>query len=255
MCIGLYALSTSRPINKRFTCWNQYTNRRFENDGCRIDYCLVDETLLDFVEKGADSTLRCCNFDFSHGDAGGEDAAWHAATASGKFKGAGFDGTGIVAVSRQSLDTQFGSPHTGIIYTPPSYSDHVATSLLFGDSLRVCHEQILDEKETQTKKSQPQKSQMCIFSFFGKRELNTSAFEKKVNKDLPNITNNGENLQKSFFQRTSRSGAERAVTAKRKNTESSSASKKVKARNSQPKTQRDKLTKKTDSILNHFSKH
>ena len=33
----------------RFTCWCQYTNDRYCNNGARIDYCLVDRALFDLV--------------------------------------------------------------------------------------------------------------------------------------------------------------------------------------------------------------
>ena len=36
----------------RFTCWDQSTNRRYVNEGSRIDYILVDRGLMPYVEKG-----------------------------------------------------------------------------------------------------------------------------------------------------------------------------------------------------------
>lgn len=147
----------------RFTCWNQYTNGRYENKGCRIDYMLVDKVLLGKVQKG--DALRCCNY--SSNQPLGEEAAWHAATASGAFQPASFEGDGISCASERELQTQFGPPHTGIIYTPPSYSDHVATSLL------ICPEEtnggrllLLNERDPKTKSAQPHKLQRSIASFF-----------------------------------------------------------------------------------------
>ena len=40
----------------RFTCWNQYRNCRFKNEGYRIDYTLVDKKIFDlFTDRGAES--------------------------------------------------------------------------------------------------------------------------------------------------------------------------------------------------------
>ena len=36
----------------RFTCWDQSSNRRYVNEGSRIDYILVDRGLMPYVEKG-----------------------------------------------------------------------------------------------------------------------------------------------------------------------------------------------------------
>lgn len=37
---------------ERFTCWEQYTNRRYENHGSRIDFVLVDKDLYDATRDG-----------------------------------------------------------------------------------------------------------------------------------------------------------------------------------------------------------
>lgn len=144
----------------RFTCWNQYTNKRFVNDGARIDYTLVDKELEPFMKQGA--PLR--------GDAGSDPntdtAAFHAVTANGGYKAASFDGSGIAVASQEALDSQFGPLHTGMIYTPPSYSDHIAVSLLLDDSLTTGKVLQLDETDRLTRKAQPHKSQSSIKSFF-----------------------------------------------------------------------------------------
>mmetsp|Transcript_47065 Transcript_47065/g.135598 ORF Transcript_47065/g.135598 Transcript_47065/m.135598 type:complete len:137 (-) Transcript_47065:487-897(-) len=55
-----------------------------------------------------------------------------------------------------------------MIYTPPSFSDHTAISLLLDDDiLKDQHSAMgLDEKDPPTKKAQPHKSQKSIASFF-----------------------------------------------------------------------------------------
>ena len=45
----------------RFTCWNQYTNRRYENEGARIDYILVDRELKDMIDVPSSLQLSCGN--------------------------------------------------------------------------------------------------------------------------------------------------------------------------------------------------
>uniref|UniRef100_A0A7S3B6Y6 Uncharacterized protein n=1 Tax=Prasinoderma singulare TaxID=676789 RepID=A0A7S3B6Y6_9VIRI len=61
-------------------------------------------------------------------------AAWNAAvglTPGGqRFHAAPFDGSGMQEAPTTVLDMQFADAHTGIVYTPPNYSDHVAVSLL-----------------------------------------------------------------------------------------------------------------------------
>lgn len=129
-----------------------------------------------------------------------EEAALAAATARGKFQPVSFEGGGIVEASQEALDTQFGPRHTGMIYTPPSYSDHIAISLLLADSTGKADEMTgesiaavtckktfenevkksscvctwLDENwgklvldgDPSTKRSQPHKVQTSIASFF-----------------------------------------------------------------------------------------
>ena len=108
----------------RFTCWHQYTNRRYENEGTRIDYWLCDGAIAPCVRAGGALF------------GGGDDsrAALRAAlgtTPCGqRYTPAPFDGSGMQEPPTTVLDTQFGEPHTGIVYTPPGYSDHVAVSLL-----------------------------------------------------------------------------------------------------------------------------
>jgi hypothetical protein len=58
------------------------------------------------------------------------DPALMAATACGLFESGSYAGGGIAPATRRALDTQFvGVPHTGMVYTPPGYSDHIAVSL------------------------------------------------------------------------------------------------------------------------------
>lgn len=154
----------------RFTCWNQFTNQRYVNYGVRIDYTLVDKSLLALISKGNVSSLRCGG-DCSDEDPLSESAALKAATAGGKFEPVSFEGGGIMDVSQKVLDTQFGLPHTGMIYTPPSFSDHIAVTLLLEqDELLLTSKNgnplTLMENDSKTRKAQPHKKQKTIASFF-----------------------------------------------------------------------------------------
>jgi exodeoxyribonuclease III len=164
----------------RFTCWNQNKNRRYVNEGSRIDYTLVDRSLIGQVLPG--EGLRCCG-KIEAGQEGSEKAALLAATANGHFQPAAFDGGGISDATQTALDTQFGPAHTGMVYTPPSYSDHTAISLLMNDSV-LPRDQILQEKDHATKKTQPHKKQQSIASFFTSGSDQTASKPKATHHRL-----------------------------------------------------------------------
>eukprot|EP00934_Nitzschia_sp_Nitz4_P004203 Nitzschia sp. Nitz4//scaffold48_size128905//89384//91204//NITZ4_003611-RA/size128905-processed-gene-0.120-mRNA-1//-1//CDS//3329553015//4193//frame0 len=163
----------------RFTCWNQFTNRRYVNEGARIDFALVDGSLAGVLQRGNVKHLRCgCGCPERHLDADGEVIC--AVTANGGFRPVSFEGGGIIEASRSVLDSQFGQPHTGIIYTPPSFSDHVAISLLLDNKSITGLEQISSNlQHVTTRKAQPHKMQQSITSFFGK------ASSSSVSMSLP----------------------------------------------------------------------
>lgn len=146
----------------RFTCWHQFTNRRYYNEGIRIDYTLVDRALLDRIQAGTEC-LRCFSDQEDHHLT--EEAALSAATANGRFQPVSFEGGGIQEATTDAIQSQFGDPHTGMIYTPPSFSDHIAISLLTHSSL-LRTDLHLDTKDAATKKAQPHKLQKTIASFF-----------------------------------------------------------------------------------------
>ncbi|KAH8067706.1 double-stranded DNA 3'-5' exodeoxyribonuclease [Aureococcus anophagefferens] len=139
---------------ERFTCWHQYHNKRYENVGSRIDYVLVDRALFEAaapVAGALDAGLR------SDVDANTARAARGAAVLDGRWAPAGFD-QGRTRVRNSQLQrllarpfsTRFDggglrdgrasdylhhsshAPHTGIRYTPPTWSDHVAATLCLG---------------------------------------------------------------------------------------------------------------------------
>lgn len=157
----------------RFTCWNQFRNRRYYNEGARIDFTLIDYAFLKHLKRGEVQSLRCA-CPGKH-DPNGEDAALCAATANGQFQAVSFQGGGIVESSMGALNTQFGVAHTGMIYTPPSFSDHIAVSILLDEA--CCSkslELLINDKAT--KESQPHKKVRPIHSYFGTQSGSAKTF-------------------------------------------------------------------------------
>jgi len=160
-------------VSCRYTCWNQYTNARYINNGSRIDYMLVDKELVPHLLKGTD--LRC-GCDACPKKAFHHVAAKCAATAAGGYAGASFAGGGIVEATGNTLNKQWGAPHTGFLYTSPRLSDHIAISLLLDLHGGFCS---LDSTDKKTRQSQPHKAQSSIASFFRKRESSNPKSEIK----------------------------------------------------------------------------
>ncbi|KAF4654654.1 hypothetical protein FOZ61_008135 [Perkinsus olseni] len=154
---------------ERFTCWDQYRNRRYINAGSRIDYILVDDTIE--IEKGAQLPLGC--------DA---EAALRCATAGGLHAPAPRFGEdkGIPEMdSEVACEWEFvncSQPfRTGIVYTAPVFSDHVAvTALLQVDFQRPGKAQVdetqaserLHEAQSHKEGRRPPKGNQDIAVFF-----------------------------------------------------------------------------------------
>lgn len=228
----------------RFTCWHQFTNKRYTNEGGRIDFTFVDKSLLDHVETPSQS-LRCGKQ--SHGEPLGEEAALMAATANGSFVGGTYAGGGIAVPTQSALDTQFGCPHTGMIYTPPTYSDHIAVSLLMKNDFGSPLGQLtLDEKDSATKKSQPHKKQRSIAAFFAPSAKNASSEpagssgDKKrgTGSNVSDVPSKKKTLN-SFFGSTNTANKPCQVKSSKTSTKSAST--------------KDKAAPK-NNLLNHFKK-
>lgn len=174
----------------RFTCWNQNKNRRYVNDGARIDYTLIDKLLLPYIQKGEVSTLRCCG-DMEAGEDLSEKAALQAATANGCFQPVSFEGGGMVEASQQALDTQFGPPHTGHVYTPPTLSDHIGVSLLLDDGILPNSAYALSTSDSATRKAQPHKQQATIASFFQTGSKGTAKSSAAIKSRTQAFLHNG----------------------------------------------------------------
>eukprot|EP00939_MAST-03C_sp_MAST-3C-sp1_P000739 g739.t1 len=168
----------------RFTCWNQYKNRRYENEGARIDYILVDDAFFRAFARRGTASLPCGEPNESSSSSSSSSAspssssaskidpysfraAFAAATAGGHFQPASFDGGGI-SESQIGVRMQFRSPMTGIIYTPPTYSDHVAVSLLLDAAARPPSTSVLSA-DAATRKCQPWTKQASLRSYFSRK--------------------------------------------------------------------------------------
>lgn len=227
----------------RFTCWHQFHNQRYTNNGARIDYTLLDRSLLPHLQQGEVDSLRCCDGTEEESSLS-ESAALRAATANGRFQPASFEGGGIGDVSQEALDTQFGPPHTGMVYTPPSFSDHIGVSLLLDDTVLPHHDLVLDETDATTRKAQPHKLQKSIASFFSNSAFG-NAKPKAAAKTLTNtnaiaassLANGKRNV---FPKNQTEKPAAKAASSKR--LKPASATKKV------------AKSKTANSILRHFGK-
>lgn len=253
----------------RFTCWDQYTNCRYSNEGTRIDYTLIDKSLLPHLIKGTD--LQCClpsgkpkgdenppqpSVDKDEVvDPDSETMALRAATAGGRFQPVSFGGGGMTEASREALDSQFGPPHTGLIYTPPTFSDHIAVSALFDDSL--VPRDLKLQSDAATRKAQPHKIQRTIASFFGAPTSSSGA------STAPQKTKLKATIVKAPVVKTKKPNFFVPVTNKSKvsSTKTSSATTSKRPPSSQQgraaskqcrKT--EKSTSKTTTILQHFQK-
>ena len=174
-------------VQGRFTCWDQYKNKRYENQGARIDYTLIDESLSRYLRKGEVSSLRCGDSSGEY-DSGSVAAALCAATANGMYQPVSFAGGGIIEASQKALNTQFGKPHTGHVYTPPSYSDHIALSVLLDDEL-CSYDLELRENDKATKESQPHKKVRTINSYFSVAAANgTKKNNEQSNGSKTNVS-------------------------------------------------------------------
>lgn len=259
----------------RFTCWDQYTNCRYVNEGSRIDYTLIDKSLLPHLIKGAD--LQCCMSSPSLEKADrkavvkpstdkeeeildpcSERMALRAATAGGSFQPVSFQGGGMSEASQEALDTQFGPPHTGLIYTPPTFSDHIGVSASFDDNLEPRN--LVLQSDVATRKTQPHKVQRTIASFFGmtasSSDSSSAPHKTKLKATIvkaPVATK--ANRKQHFFA---------PVTNKTKSvstTSQSSSCSKRRASSQQEQTvtakqckKNGRPTAKTTTILHHFQK-
>ena len=140
----------------RFTCWEQRTNKRYENCGSRIDYILVDEPF--FVKHCLAPLQRATTLSALHANVE-EDC-----TAEGGFEPAPVDGTGIPDGTAAAFAHQFSYLESPLVYTPPTYSDHIAVSLWLEKREELFPKVLKMDKSCA--KCQPQTKQPSISAFF-----------------------------------------------------------------------------------------
>ena len=205
---------------------------------------MVDKSFMNHVQTNERQSLRCGAQ--SHEMPLGEEAALAAATANGLFVGGTYAGGGIALPTQCALDTQFGAAHTGMIYTPPTYSDHIAVSLLMNDNFSdFLGHLTLDEKDSATKKSQPHKKQKSIAAFLcapaakgsGATCSSKSSLEKKRSNTSTSSAPKKKTLN-SYFGSTNTANTS-VIKSAQTNAKSGSMKGKTVAKN---------------NILNHFKK-
>mmetsp|Transcript_7569 Transcript_7569/g.14005 ORF Transcript_7569/g.14005 Transcript_7569/m.14005 type:complete len:582 (+) Transcript_7569:61-1806(+) len=149
---------------ERFTCWDQYRNGRHENLGSRIDYILTDRSFfVQHVKRGADLQA------YGHSEPDSAAAALRAATLGGLSQPSPFAGGGMPDLEEDEYFLQFSeASSTGIIYTPPQLSDHVATSLLMSGCLLRSGINA-SNRDSATHRCQPHRAAKRITDFFGRK--------------------------------------------------------------------------------------
>jgi hypothetical protein len=151
----------------------QYTNDRYINGGRRIDYTMVDRDFFaEFALKG-ELPLDTGGADL---DPNSPEAALAACTLNGSYKMAAFEGGGMVDMRTDQYNAQFRAPCTGLVYTPPKLSDHIAVTLLLrsgavtpADSahMKRCPDTGKFKYDAETRKCQPHvSSSKPLTSFF-----------------------------------------------------------------------------------------
>ena len=155
----------------RFTCFNQLENKRYTNEGSRIDFILVDKAMEKNIVVNESRHLDVGKKSTDDIDEFGEVAAWHAATFSDEYKAVGFQGGGLVNdYTDRAVNSLFGEQEC-MLNTLPCLSDHIAISVILSGleegvagglgSLK------LEKGNKKTREAQPHKAQMKLASFFG----------------------------------------------------------------------------------------
>lgn len=158
----------------RFTCWNQMANLRYANAGSRLDYIFCDAALAKSLIATPTSQLAGAAPSAEQAHEFGHEAL-NAATNFGRWRGAPlrsvFGDEGGLRLQQDDMrlnETQFRAPHTGMLYTPPSYSDHIPVCALFagGPWLSAAPASCIDAK--MTRHCTPWVKQKGLSNFFAK---------------------------------------------------------------------------------------
>lgn len=170
------------------------SNKRYSNEGARIDFITMDSGLFERVDQ---TKLHEPQGAAPHKNIPSESgrAALLATTAFGGWEPAPFDGGGIVDAQDRVFDVHLSlPPTTGIIYTPPKWSDHVAVS---------CYLQpgpddtpLILQSDAETKHTQPHSSFRSIKSFFGGKKSSSTNAPLKKSKEKIEIINTTHSFNK-----------------------------------------------------------
>ena len=195
-----------RPETKsRATCHNQMTNARYQNIGSRIDYFLVDASMSSPITPGVGALTggTPCGEEPSAGtsaycDVAGDNdphtdfdgaaarAGLLGATASGRFQPAPFSGGGLPDMSKPLCEIQFSTPRqTGVVYTAPQLSDHMAVTLLLdGVALTPRTGTGIQGLSESTKECMHRPKQPGIMAMFAKRTHSSSSIAGSSSEQL-----------------------------------------------------------------------
>ncbi|OLP85366.1 DNA-(apurinic or apyrimidinic site) lyase 2 [Symbiodinium microadriaticum] len=168
--VDTFALCHGAACLGRYTQWNQLANSRFSNTGARLDYILCDTSMQKHLvrtptsELAGSSPLHAAETAEAAQNAATCFGAWHSAPACGRLRAS--DGLGLQKDDMRLNNSQFRSPHTGILYTPPRYSDHVAVCARFEG---LCLGGVVALSEAESRRTQPCSSQETLTNFFAKK--------------------------------------------------------------------------------------
>lgn len=143
-------------------------NKRFENVGSRIDYFIMDELLKKYLSLDSLNLSCGCKLEPHQLQPCSSEASLCAVTAGNQYEPASFNGGGLQTLPKSVLELQFQPPHTGFLYTPPNFSDHIAICVELNYTLDVTC--VIDRNDIKTRNAQPFNKQLSIKNFF-KRKL------------------------------------------------------------------------------------
>mmetsp|Transcript_11100 Transcript_11100/g.20378 ORF Transcript_11100/g.20378 Transcript_11100/m.20378 type:complete len:139 (+) Transcript_11100:23-439(+) len=114
-------------------------------------------------------------------------------------------GEGYQTAARRIMIPNFTKKQTGMVYTPPQYSDHIAVSLLLTFPTSASIEQNNGKSikfDKVTRKCQAHKQQMRLSSFFTKNPAKKRKIEEKKEKESTSTSNNHKNDAGSHDNKT-----------------------------------------------------
>ena len=160
---------------ERCSCWSQWNNARFSNEGIRVDYILLDQALLRICEclPGGRGTDRF------HDPSPA--AAIQDATGGDCWTPAPMSGGGLPAEPNDSLEYAFQPRRTGLLYTPPRFSDHVPVTCLL-EGLEEASVELAKDKATQAAMIPRQHSLFHFFKTERKQRLDADPRPTKMAK-------------------------------------------------------------------------